>query len=93
LSNIWVSRNSVRLRRDPEAASERNGREIVYDVLYLNRTRHTSVLGTRLPRGSAIALARDEARQRRVGRMFLCGSEPAPRADMIVIVESRSAAA
>jgi hypothetical protein len=91
--NVWVSRNSVRRSSDPDAASERNGRETVYDVLYLDRTRHTRVIGARLPRGPAIALARDEARQRKVGRMFLCGSEPAARADMIVIVESRSEAA
>ena len=65
----------------------------MYDVLYLDRARHTSVIAASLPRGSAITVARDEARQRKVGRMFLCGSEPAPRADMIVIVESRSEAA
>jgi hypothetical protein len=65
----------------------------VYDVLYLDRTQHTSMIGSGLPRGSAVSLAREEARRRRVGRMFLCGSEPAPRADMIVIVESRREAA
>jgi hypothetical protein len=65
----------------------------VYDVLYLNRARHTSVLGAGMARGPAVTLARSEARSRRVGRMFLCGSEPAPRAELILIVESRREAA
>jgi hypothetical protein len=65
----------------------------VYDVLYLDRTRHSSVLGAGLAREPAVTLARSEARRRRVGRMFLCGSESAPRADMILIVDSRREAA
>ncbi len=65
----------------------------MYDVLYLDQARHTSVIGSGLARTSAVALARAEARRRRVGRMFLCGSDPAPRADMVVIVESRPEAA
>jgi hypothetical protein len=65
----------------------------VYDVLYLDRARHQSVLGASLARGPAVDLARAEARRRRVGRMFLAGSELAPRGELILIVESPSRAA
>jgi hypothetical protein len=45
-----------------------------FDVLYLSAERR-SLLGARLERESAIALARHAADVRGVGRMFLPGSE------------------
>jgi molybdenum cofactor biosynthesis enzyme MoaA len=65
----------------------------VYDVLYLDRASHTQVIAAQLGRESAVTIARAEARRRRVGRMFLAGSEPALRGDLVVIVESHSQAA
>lgn len=60
----------------------------MYDVVYLDQTHRRRVLAAGLGREGAVALARDEARRLRVGRMFLCGSEPSPRGEVILIVES-----
>jgi hypothetical protein len=64
----------------------------VYDVLYLDRTSHARVIAAGLGRASAVTIAREEARRRRVGRMFLAGSEP-PGGELVVIVESQRKAA
>ena len=60
----------------------------MYDVIYVNGTRQARVLVAEVERESAVSTARTEARRRRVGRMFLAGSEPMDRGDMILIVES-----
>jgi hypothetical protein len=65
----------------------------VYDVLYLDRASHAEVIAAQLGRDSAVTVARAEARRRRVGRMFLAGSEPSRRGDLVVIVESPRQAA
>jgi hypothetical protein len=61
----------------------------MYDVVYLDESRHERVLAAGLAREGAVTLARAEARRLRVGRMFLCGSESSPCGKMILIVESR----
>jgi hypothetical protein len=65
----------------------------MYDVVYLDQAHHTRVLAASLTRDSAVTIARAEARRLRVGRMFLAGSEDAPRGEMILIVESQRRAA
>lgn len=65
----------------------------MYDVVYLDGTRHSRVLATGLRRESAVSIARAEARRRRVGRMFLAGSETAPSGELILIVDSLRQAA
>ena len=65
----------------------------MYDVLYLDQTHHQRVIAAGLARESAVTLARAEARRRRVGRMFLAGSDPSPQADLVVIVQSEQKAA
>lgn len=60
----------------------------MYDVLYLDQASHTRVIAEGLRRESAVTIARAEARRRRVGRMFLAGSDPAPRGELILIVDS-----
>jgi hypothetical protein len=64
----------------------------MYDVVYFSRGQGESLVGAGLAREAACELARAEARKRKVGRMFLAGSEPPPRSELIVIVESRLAA-
>jgi hypothetical protein len=59
----------------------------MFDVLLMNRTGNPTVLVSGLKRESAVDIARTEARRRRVGRMFLAGSEVAP-GEQVVIVES-----
>jgi hypothetical protein len=59
----------------------------MYDVLLMNRTGSSTVLVSGLKRESAADIARTEARRRRIGRMFLAGSEVAP-GEQVVIVES-----
>jgi hypothetical protein len=59
----------------------------MYDVLLMNRTGSSTPLVRGLKRESAVDLARTEARRRRVGRMFLAGSELAP-GEQVLIVES-----
>ncbi len=70
-----------------------DGSETVYDVLYVDRAHQRQVLGTGLARERAVELAREEAHRRHVGRMFLAGSEPAERGELVVIVESERRAA
>jgi hypothetical protein len=65
----------------------------VYDVVYLDSTSRSKPLATALGRDSAVALARTEARRRRVGRMFLAGSERPRAGEVVVIVESQQRAA
>jgi hypothetical protein len=65
----------------------------MYDVLYINRTQRSTVVGSRLARESAVSVARREARRGRAGRMFLAGSEPVDRHSVVLIVESERAAA
>jgi hypothetical protein len=63
----------------------------VYDVLYMayrNGQPQRSVLAQGLDRDRACELARDEARRRNAGRMFLAGSEPHAIGDVVLIVES-----
>jgi hypothetical protein len=64
----------------------------VYDVLYFDRASHTRLIAAQLGRESAVTIARAEARRRRVGRMFLAGSE-LPGGELVVIVESQRKAA
>lgn len=65
----------------------------MYDVLYLDQASHARVIAAGLGRDSAVTIARAEARRRRVGRMFLAGSEPSPRGELVVIVETHHRAA
>jgi hypothetical protein len=65
----------------------------MYDVIYIDRARRSNVLGTGLERASAVSTARTEARRRRVGRMFLAGSEPMDRSQLVLIVRSEARAA
>ena len=64
----------------------------MYDVLYLDRASHARVIAAGLGRASAVTIARAEARRRRVGRMFLAGSE-LPGGELVVIVASQRKAA
>lgn len=59
----------------------------MYDVVYLDQSKQERVLAAGLARQAAVDLACDEARRRKVGRMFLAGSKP--RAQLVVIVESQ----
>jgi hypothetical protein len=61
----------------------------VYDVLYLDQASHRRIIAAGLGRESAVTIARAEARRRRIGRMFLAGSEPAPGGELVVIVQSQ----
>jgi hypothetical protein len=65
----------------------------MYDVLYLDQTSHQRVIAEGLARESAVTIARAEARRRRVGRMFLAGSEPSPQGELVLIVQSHHKAA
>jgi hypothetical protein len=60
----------------------------VYDVLYMDQDRGRQVLASGLAREAACERARTEARRRRVGRMFLAGSEPRAGEKLVVIVDS-----
>jgi hypothetical protein len=76
--------------RDQEGSDQEGS---VYDVLYLDQSSHSRVIAAGLGRDSAVTVARAEARRRRVGRMFLAGSEPSPRGELVLIVESHHKAA
>ena len=65
----------------------------MYDVLYLDQASHARVIAAGLGRDSAVTIARAEARRRRVGRMFLAGSELSPRGELVVIVDTHHKAA
>jgi hypothetical protein len=60
----------------------------MYDVIYLDPANHSQPLASAVARDSAIALARTEARRRKVGRMFLAGSEQPRSGELVVIVET-----
>jgi len=65
----------------------------VYDVVYRDTTRHLTVIAAGLGRDSAVDIARDEARRRRTGRMFLAGSGYVPSGEVVLIIESPRKAA
>jgi hypothetical protein len=65
----------------------------VYDVIYLDPASRATSLAEAVGRDSAVAVARTEARRRRVGRMFLAGSERPRAGEVVVIVESQPRAA
>jgi hypothetical protein len=65
----------------------------VYDVIYLDPASRSKPLAEALGRDSAVAVARTEARRRRVGRMFLAGSEQPSAGEVVVIVETPPRAA
>jgi hypothetical protein len=56
-----------------------------FAVEYFDQASRSQVIGSNLSLEEAVELARDEARQRRLGRMFAAGSAH-PR-DIIVITE------
>jgi hypothetical protein len=58
----------------------------MYDVVHLDRSNRSRVIACGLDRTAAVDLARVEAARRRVGRMFLAGSEP--RGECVLIVPS-----
>jgi hypothetical protein len=60
----------------------------MYDVLYLDHNGAVRLVAASLERHSAIAVARDEAHARRIGRMFLAGSETPARGRAVLIVDS-----
>jgi len=62
----------------------------MYDVVYLDDKRHPEIVATGLNRESAAGLAREEARRRHAGRMFLAGSENAPPTHAVVIIRSET---
>ena len=82
------------IRSERNASARPPGQEgSVYDVLYLDQTSQSRVIAAGLGRDSAVTIARAEARRRRVGRMFLAGSEPSQRGELVVIVETHHKAA
>jgi hypothetical protein len=60
----------------------------MYDVLFMQRTRGCTIVASRVERESAARIARQEARSRRVSRMFLAGSACVPHTDAVLIVRS-----
>ena len=60
----------------------------MYDVLYLDQSGHSKLIGSMLERDAAATLAREEARQRHGGRMFLSGSEQPSAGNLVLIVET-----
>ena len=60
----------------------------MYDVVYLDDGRRTTVIASGLTSESAAAIARDEAKTRRAARMFRTGSEPPSQGPVVLIVES-----
>jgi hypothetical protein len=65
----------------------------MYDVVYQDQSKRGKLVARGLAREAACDLARHEARRRGVGRMFLAGSDPTPRAEVILIIESARGAA
>ena len=65
----------------------------MYDVLYVDLTHRQKVVASGLGRSEACDLARAEARRRRIGRMFLAGSEAGPVSECMLIVHSSRAGA
>ena len=64
----------------------------MYDVLYLDHSGHSKLLASMLERDAAATMAREEARQRHGGRMFLSGSEQPCGGGVVLIVEAAAAA-
>ena len=64
----------------------------MYDILYVDRAHRETVVASGLGKAEACDLARAEARRRRVGRMFLAGSELGPLSECLVIVHSSQTA-
>lgn len=62
----------------------------MYDVLYVDGTHSEKLVAAGLAKQAACDLARAEARRRRIGRMFLAGSEMTPLSECLLIVRSRS---
>jgi hypothetical protein len=60
----------------------------MYDVLYLDRSRRRALVARNLDRSEAVNRARCEARRRRVGRMFLAGSE-SPAGCVVIVPSAR----
>ena len=60
----------------------------MYDVLYLDHSGHSKLLASKLERDAAATLAREEARQRHGGRMFLSGSEQPCGGGVVLIVDA-----
>ena len=58
----------------------------MYDVLYLDHSGVSKMVASMLDRDSAASLAREEARRRHGGRMFLVGSEQPSRGGVVLIV-------
>ena len=61
----------------------------MYDVLYLDRQGAARTVAAHLNRDAAAELARAEAHRRKIGRMFLAGSERPCRGDIVVIVDDK----
>ena len=59
----------------------------MYDVLHVDGHRE-KVVASGLAKQAACELARSEARRRRIGRMFLAGSEVASVSECMLIVHS-----
>jgi hypothetical protein len=60
----------------------------MHDVLYFDRTHRGNVVASGLELQAACELAREEARKRRTGRMFMTGSDPNTLRDVVVIAET-----
>ncbi len=65
----------------------------MYDVLYIDRGDRRTLLAEGLTRETACDFARSEAAKRRVGRMFLAGSEQIEHTAVVAIVVSERRAA
>ena len=62
----------------------------MYDVLYLDEGRRSTVLASGLAGDAAATIARNEAKARHAARMFGIGSEPPCQGRIVLIVESDS---
>lgn len=60
----------------------------MYDVVYLDSARTSTVLAAGLSGDAAATLARNEAKRRNAARMFGAGSETPCRGRVVLIVES-----
>jgi hypothetical protein len=60
----------------------------MYDVVYLDSARTSTVLAAGLSGDAAATLARNEAKRRNAARMFGAGSETPSRGRVVLIVES-----
>jgi hypothetical protein len=62
----------------------------MYDVLYLDDGRRSTVLAAGLHSDAAADVAREEAKRRHAARMFGSGSEPPCQGRIVLIVETDS---